>query len=101
MTLFSGSNRSLPADVKNLVKNMGKSMSTAFQAHVVEVEVANEQKENEAPLSEERVAEAAEESPGAKYLDAEASMAAREIGKRAGAEFQSMLLSASLSSSLS
>jgi len=77
----------LPADIKKLVQNMGKSMSTAFQAHVVEVEVANEQKQNEAP-EDEQVAEA-EESPGAKYLDAEASKAAREIGKRAGEAFQS------------
>jgi hypothetical protein len=80
----------LPTDVAKLVRNMGASLKTSFQAHIVETHAEEEAASSSSPEEKENVAEAAEKaSPGSKFLDAEASAAAKELGKNMAREFQS------------
>lgn len=83
----------LPNDVAKLVQNMGRSCAPAFQAHIVETQLENE--ENQDPTAKGKdanVAEAAEaDAEGSKFLDSEASNAAKELGKQAAEAFQARL----------
>jgi len=80
----------LPSDVAKLVQNMGRSCAPAFQAHIVEVNTENQLGgQNEDP---KQIAEAAEiDAEGSKFLDNEASNAAKELGKQAAQQFQARL----------
>merc|ERR1712195_296953 len=77
----------MDSDARNIAKMMGKSASTAFQAHIVETCEETETCETVDKLTKsELTGEGAEDAPS--YLDAETAKYARMLGESGAKAFQ-------------